>query len=64
MVTNWLKESEAAERLGYKPETLRKKVKGQLPRFPVRVTYTNIHGKRWQYSEKDIMAVLNHNATK
>jgi predicted site-specific integrase-resolvase len=56
---NWLKENEAANRFGYKPRTLRQHVKeGRL-----QIAYTNIHGRKYQYSEADIDKVLLDNST-
>lgn len=55
----WLKENEAAERLGCEPETLRKNCKsGRLS-----ISFTHVNGRKFQYSEQDIEKVLNENAT-
>lgn len=56
----WLNEKEAAEVLGRKPRTLRKKVKGGV--WPV--TYTNLEGRSFQYSLTDINKLLLNNSTK
>jgi predicted site-specific integrase-resolvase len=54
----WLKESDAAEKLGYSPETLRRYCKsGKLS-----ISFTHINGRSFKYSAKDIDKVLNENA--
>lgn len=55
----WLIEREAAERLGYKPEVLRRYCKtGKL--F---ISFTHLNGRKFRYSEQDIEKRLNDNAT-
>ena len=54
----WINEKEAAEKLGYKPDTLRRYVKsGKLD-----ISFTTVRGKKFQYDEKGIDKVLNTNA--
>lgn len=54
----WINENEAAEKLGYSPETLRRYCKsGKLS-----ISYTHINGRSFKYSEKDIEKLLNENA--
>ena len=51
---DWIKEKEAADLLGYKPETLRKKVKsGQLA-----IAYSTITGRNFFYNRLDIDKLL------
>jgi predicted site-specific integrase-resolvase len=55
----WLHEKQAAEKIGYKPETLRKYVKkGRL-----NVAFTNLNGRRFQYCEEDLDKLLLENST-
>lgn len=56
--TKWIKENEAADLLGYAPETLRRYCKsGKLS-----ISFTHINGRKFQYAEKDIEKELNKNA--
>lgn len=56
----WLNEKAAAERIGYKPETLRRYVKaGKL-----KITFTHLNGRNFKYLERDIIKVFNENASK
>lgn len=55
---NWIKEEEAADRLGLQPRTLRLNVKsGRLD-----ISYTNLNGRNYFYSEQSIENLLMKNA--
>lgn len=54
----WISEKEAAEKLGYQPETLRRYCKG----FKLPISYTHVNGRSFKYSEQDIEKMLNQNA--
>jgi predicted site-specific integrase-resolvase len=55
----WIDEKQAAERMGYQPETLRRYCKsGKLP-----ISFTSVKGRSFKYSEKDIENFLFENAT-
>jgi predicted site-specific integrase-resolvase len=56
---DWVKESEAAEKLGYKPATLRRYVK----RGSLNIAYTTLRGRRFQYNMTDIDRLLLENST-
>lgn len=51
---NWIKEEEAARRLGYKPRTLRIYAKAGI----VDISYTAIRGRNYHYDEKGIEKIL------
>lgn len=52
---NWISEKEASEKLGYKPRTLRKYVKGG--KFNIAIS--SITGRKYHYSETDIIRLQN-----
>lgn len=55
----WISETEAAEKVGISPETLRRYCKsGKLS-----ISYTHVNGRNFKYSEKDIEQLLFDNAT-
>jgi hypothetical protein len=55
---DWIKEEEAAQRLGMTPRTLRINAKsGRLD-----ISYTNINGRNYFYSEQSIEKLLLKNA--
>lgn len=56
---NWIEESEAAKRLGYSPETLRRYAKSGK----VSISFTHTNGRSFKYSEQDIEKYLFQNAT-
>lgn len=57
-MANWIPEEQAAEKLGYKPYTLRRYVKsGKLD-----ISYTSLRGRKFQYDEKSIEKQLNKKA--
>lgn len=55
---NWLDEQTAAEKLGYKPRTLRKYVKGGK----FKIAFSTITGRKFHYSETDIIRLQNQNS--
>lgn len=56
---NWIGELQAAERLGFSPETLRRYCKsGKLS-----ISFTHVNGRSFKYSESDIERLLLENAT-
>jgi predicted site-specific integrase-resolvase len=55
----WIEEQQAAQRLGYQPETLRRYCKGGK----LSVSFTHVNNRKFKYSEQDIERVLNQNAT-
>lgn len=51
---NWITEDEAAKMLNYRPRTLRQYAKdGSL-----KINYTTVRGKKYQYNKSDIEKVL------
>lgn len=64
MANNWIKEKEAAEKLGFTPRTLRRKVMGKKKYKALSITYTNVSGRNYFYDENDINKILNQNKTK
>lgn len=58
MKHSWLKEKDAADKLGYNPEWFRRLVKqGALD-----ISYTHTNGRKFQYCEKSIEKQLLKNA--
>jgi predicted DNA-binding protein (UPF0251 family) len=56
----WIKESEAAQRVNRKPRTLRSLVKSGK----WNVTYTNLNGRDFMYDAKSLEKVFEMNAVK
>lgn len=56
---SWIKEQEAADKLGYNPKVLRRKVKAG----GLNIAYTSINSRKYQYNEVDIENVLLVNST-
>lgn len=56
---NWISEQQAAQKLGYQAETLRRYCKsGKLS-----ISFTHLNGRNFKYSEQDIERLLIQNAT-
>jgi predicted site-specific integrase-resolvase len=56
---DWINERQAAERLGYQPETLRRYCKsGKLA-----ISFTHVRNRNFQYDQRDIEKLLYENAT-
>lgn len=59
MSNNWIFEKEAAEKMGIKPDTLRRLVK--KGKWNIAITAPN--GRNFQYLERDLNRVLNQFST-
>lgn len=55
----WISEREAADMIGYKPETFRKKVKAAI----LDIAYFTINGRKYKYCKEDIERVMLEHST-